>query len=94
MPCTTTAELSCPAHGPSLTSCNGDILLQDADVELQGELRGGAQEGLDDGHALEGVAVGGQPAHRVAHLLLQLHFITLAQPPLARDGDVGLLFLP
>lgn len=86
---------TCPAHGPDpLTSGGGDVLLQDADVELQGELRGGAQEGLDDRHALEGVAVGGQPAHGVAHLLLHLHRIALPQPPLARDGDVGLLLPP
>lgn len=83
------------AHVPgALTSGNRDVLLQDADVELEGELRGGAQEGLDDGHALEGVAVRGQPALRVAHLLLHLHLVALPQPPLAGDGDVGLLLPP
>jgi len=78
----------------TLTSGGRDVLLQDADVELEGELRRGAQEGLDDSHALEGVAVRGQPPLRVSHLLLHLHLVALPQVPLAGDGDVGLLLLP
>lgn len=82
-------------HAPgTFTSGGRDILLQDADVELDGELRRGAQEGLDDRHTLEGIAVRGQPPLRVAHLLLHLHLVALSQPPLAGDGDVGLLLPP
>lgn len=71
-----------------------DVFLLDGGVQLQGELWRGAQEGLDDGRALEGVAVDSQLALRVADLPLHGQALVLLQLHLAADGHVRLLLLP
>lgn len=51
-------------HDPPviLTSCREHVLLLDSGVQLESELRRGAQESLDDGGTFEGVPVHGQNA--------------------------------
>lgn len=49
-----------------LTSRVEHVFLLDGGVQLQGQLRRGAQEGLNDGGAFEGVPVDGQHALRLA----------------------------
>lgn len=52
------------------TSSNSDVLLQGAYVQLQSQLGGRAQEGLDHRRATERRAVREELALRLAHLLL------------------------
>lgn len=77
---------------PPLTSSDGHPLLQDADVELQGELGGRSQEGLNDRGAGEGCSVRKQFPLRLPHL--PLHFLGLAPARhllLPGDADIRLL---
>lgn len=81
-----------PPDGRRLTSAYGHRLLQDADVELQGQLGRRAQEGLDDWGAGEGRSVSEQFPLRLAHL--PLHLLRLSHPRhllLPGDADVRLL---
>lgn len=78
-----------------LTSPNGHILLQHTDVELQCELRGGAQEGLNDGGSSESGSVSHQLALGLPDFMF--HLLGLATPRhlfLPSDGDIWLLHLP
>lgn len=75
-----------------LTSSNGDPLLQDADVELQSELGGRSQEGLNDRGAGEGCSVCKQFPLRLPHLPFHLLRLTPARDLLLPgDADIRLL---
>lgn len=76
-----------------LTSRRQHVLLLDGGVQLQRELRRGAQKGLDDGGAFEGVPVRGEGALRLAYFPLHRRALALLQADLPGDGDVGLLLL-
>lgn len=80
----------CPA--PSLTSPDGHPSLQDTDVELQGELGGRSQEGLNDRGAGEGCSVRKQFPLRLPQLPLHILRLTLAgHLLLPGDADIRLL---
>lgn len=88
------AEQPSSAPEPRLTSSNGHTSLQDADVELQRELGGGSQEGLDDGGAGKGCPVREQLPLRLPHLPLHLLRLTPAgHLLLPRDADIRLLHM-
>lgn len=74
-----------------LTSDGEHVLLLDGGVQLQRELRRGAQERLDDGGAFEGVPVHGQDALRLANLPLHGRALAPLQADLPGDGHIGLL---
>lgn len=75
-----------------LTSSNRHPPLQDADVELQGQLGGRSQEGLNDGGAGEGRSVREQFPLSLPHLPLHLLRLTPAgHLLLPGDADVRLL---
>lgn len=74
-----------------LTSNVKHVLLLDGGVQLQCELRRGAQEGLDDGGAFEGVPVHGQDALRLAYFPLHWRALPFLQADLPGDGHIGLL---
>lgn len=81
-------------HLGGLTSTDGHRLLQDADVKLQGQLGGRAQEGLDDRGAGEGCSVCKQFPFRLPHL--SLHLLRLTPPGhllFPGDADIRLLYL-
>lgn len=79
--------------GPlDLTSSNREPSLQDADVELQRELGGRSQEGLDDRGARKGRPVREQLPLRLPHLPLHLLGMTPAgHLLLPGDADIRLL---
>lgn len=69
------------------------VLLLDGGVQLQCELRRGAQESLDDGGAFEGVPVHGQDALCLAYFPFHGRSLTLLQADLPGDSHIGLLRL-
>lgn len=77
----------------ALTSQRHHVFLLDGGVELQRQLRGGAQESLDDCGALEGIPVCGQFAFRLADLPLHGRVLAFLQLDLPGDGDVWFLLL-
>lgn len=77
---------------PLLTTSDGHPLLQDADVELQGELGRRSQEGLNDRGAGEGCSVCKQFPLRLPHL--PFHFLRLTPAGdllLPGNADIRLL---
>lgn len=73
------------------TSSNSDVLLQGAYVQLQSQLRGWAQEGLDHGRAAERRPVREELAFRLAHLLLDFFWeAILWHLSLLGDADIRL----
>lgn len=77
-----------------LTSDVKHVLLLDGGVQLQCELRRGAQKRLDDGGAFKGVPVHGQDALRLANFPLHRRSQALLQADLPGDGHIRLLPLP
>ena len=75
----------------ALTSHREEVFLLDGGVQLERQLRRGAQKRLDDRGALEGVPVSGQRALRLADLPLHGRPLPLLQADLPGDGDVRLL---
>lgn len=93
VPCSSSTSHVC-VYALSLTSPDGNISLQDADVELQCELRGRAQERLNNGGSGEGCSVSDQFTLGLPDFLL--HFLgsaTLRHLLLPSDGDIRLLHL-
>lgn len=74
-----------------LTSDGKQVFLLDGGVQLQCELRRGAQESLDDGGAFEGIAVHGQDSLRLADFPLHGRALPFLQADLPGDGHIGLL---
>lgn len=74
-----------------LTSDGQQVLLLDGGVQLQRELRRGAQESLDDGRAFEGVPVHGQNALGLPYFPLHGRGLPFLHAELPGDGDIGLL---
>lgn len=73
-----------------LTSCREDVFLLDGGVQLERQLRRGAQKSLDDRGAFEGIPVRGQDALRLANFPLHLCPRSLLQLDLSGDGDIRL----
>lgn len=77
----------------TLTSSNGQPPLQDADVQLQGQLGCWSQEGLNDRGASEGRSVCEQLPLRLPHLPLHLLRLTpMRYLLLPGDADIRLLY--
>lgn len=78
-------------HLVILTSVGLGIFFLDGGVELERQLRCGAQERLNDCGAFEGVPVSRQVALRLADLQLHGRLLPFLQTDLPGDGDVRLL---
>lgn len=75
----------------SLTSDVRRVLLLDGGVQLQCELRRGAEESLDDGSAFECVPVHGQNALRLANFPLHVRALPFLQADLPGNSHIRLL---
>ncbi len=74
-----------------LTSCREKVFLLDGGVQLERQLRRGAQESLDDRGAFKSIPVSGQNALRLADFPLHLRLLSLLQTELPGNGDIRLL---
>lgn len=75
-----------------LTSFIEYVFLLDGGVQLERQLRCGAQKSLDDRGAFEGISVSGEDALRLADFPLHGRPLALLQSDLPGNGDVRLLF--
>lgn len=74
-----------------LTSCREHVFLLDGGIQLERQLRCGAQKSLDDCSAFEGISVSGEDALRLAYFPLHGRPLSLLHPDLPGNGDVRLL---